>query len=183
MCRLFERVMTHMKQCFWRASLFLGILLGKKKLVAFVLLLAAFIVCSASLAGCFYSPDFTQDPSGVPCLCIGEPTLVKNAIGFNGSFTLENKDGIDIPINELRINDVTLGKISGLKVYFNGTSINFLNGSPIVLKPGDTVYVNTLIPNEDNAHTVSLLKIGTFNVYVKIPDASFWRESTYLNVS
>ena len=157
--------------------------MGKKKLVALVVLLVAFVVCSASLAGCFYSPDFSQDPQGVACLCIGEPTLTENALGFNGSFTLENRDGIDIPINELRINDMTLDKISGLNVIFNGTSVKCLNGSLIVLKPGDIVYVNMMISNENNTHMVNLLKSGTFNVYVGIPDAFFWRESTYLNVS
>jgi len=151
-------------------------MLNKRKIAAIFVLLMASVVCTIFSAGFLNSHDPTADPQGVPSLAIIDPSLIRNTMNLNGSFTLLNTDGIAIEINEFRINDITLDKVSGLTVYANGTSINCSALSLFELKSGDTVHVNMMIPYENNSYLLSTLKNNHFEVQVRIPDAQFWKE-------
>ncbi len=150
-------------------------MLNTKGLTIIAVLLVASAVGTILLAGYVNSTDPTAHEQA-PVLFIKDLSLINNTESLNGSFALVSADGRAIEVNEFRINRITLDKVSGLTVYVNGTSINYLAPSLLELKPGDTMDVNLIIPNENNSDLLSALKSNHFEIQVCTPQALFWGE-------
>ena len=105
--------------------------------------------------------EITRPINYMPCMVLHATDVsVSKVSNFNLEMTWKNMGTLVATLDRFLINDKPQQDIAGLAVFLNGTGINIADSLNWVLKPGETVKINLLIPIHGEYVSGTVLEIA-----------------------
>jgi hypothetical protein len=105
--------------------------------------------------------EITRPINYMPCVVLHSTDVsVSKVSNYNLEMDWKNMGTLVATLDRFLINDKPQQDISGLVVFFNGTGMNVADSLDWVLKPGETVRINLLIPIHGEYVSGTVLEIA-----------------------